>query len=135
MTTKLRFRYAWILLAGGNLFMSLLPGRSWLYQVLSAYYASDWTRFLVYAAAASIPCAAWRTKRRMLYSLLVVILSIVSEVLRALVLGPSVHPELIPADLFGIAAGVLLGLNLRHMSASAGSDAALTESQRRSTIV
>lgn len=119
MANKLRSCYAWSVLVGGIMFMSLLPCRSWLYQVLSAYYASDWTRFLVYAAAASIPCAAWRTKRRMLYALLVVILSIVTEVLRAMASGPSVHPELIPADLLGMAAGVLLGLNLREMSASA----------------
>jgi len=45
-----------------------------------------------------------------------------------------VHPELIPSDLFGIAAGVLLGLNLRLMNSSAGAEAGLPEGQRRSTI-
>jgi len=134
MTTKLRFRLAWGALAFGILFMSLLPGRSGLYHILSAYYASDWTRFLVFAAAASVPCAAWRTRKRVLYALLVVVLSVVLEALRAIHTGPVVHPELIPSDLFGIAAGVLLGLNLRLMNSSAGAEAGLPEGQRRSTI-
>ena len=81
MNNHLRLRSAWDVLAGGVLIMSALPGGSWLGQVTVPYCPNRWVHFLVYAAVASIPCAAWRTKRGVLCCLSVVGFSVVCGLL------------------------------------------------------
>lgn len=134
MINNLRLRCVWGVLIGGILLMSILPGKSWLYQISAPYYASDWARFLAFAAVASIPCVAWHRKKRVLYCFSIIALSVVFVFLRAITAGAAGHPEYIISDLLGLAAGVLLGLNLRMMSGSTGAGAGMTHAQRRSTM-
>ena len=119
MNNHLRLRSAWDVLAGGVLIMSALLGGSWLGQVIVPYCPNRWVHFLVYAAVTSIPCAAWRTKRGVLCSLSVIGFSVVCGFFLAIACRQENGLENVFSDLFGIAAGVLLGLNLRLMGGSA----------------
>jgi hypothetical protein len=119
MNNRLRLRSPWDVLAGGVLIMSVLLGGSWLGQVTAPYCPNRWIHFLVYAAVTSIPCAAWRTKRGVLCSLSVIGFSVVCGFFLAIAGRPENGLENVFSDLFGIAAGVLLGLNLRLMGGSA----------------
>lgn len=119
MNNHLRLRSAWDVLAGGVLIMSALLGGSWLSQVTVPYCPNRWVHFLVYAAVTSIPCAAWRTKRGVLCSLSVIGFSVVCGFFLAVACRQENGLENVFSDLFGIAAGVLLGLNLRFMGGSA----------------
>lgn len=134
MNNRLRLSCMWCVLAGGILLMSVLPGRNWFYQILAPYYANDWARFFVYAAAASIPCVAWHKKRRVLYCLAIISFGVVFEFLRATA-GLGGQPDVVFSDLFGIAAGILFGLNLRLMSVSLGADTRIAQSQHKPTTL
>jgi hypothetical protein len=135
MNNQLRLRCAWGVLAGGILLISTLPGIGRLGQAIAPYCTNQWTHFLVYAALATIPCAACRVRRGILCCFLVVGLSVVCGVLHGITAGPAGISENILSDFFGIAAGVLLGMNLRVMSASAGAGAGMPQDRRQSTTL
>ena len=116
-----RLFYLWCVLTAGIVLISILPGSSWLYHFLAAYDSRRWAHFLAYASVASIPVAAWKRKASILLSLIPPIISIFLELRQAYIPGPMIHAQNVPADLFGIAAGVLLGLNIRVMRNSAKS--------------
>ena len=122
MNKQRRLCYVWGVLACGVLFISALPGISRLGQITAPYVANHWVRFLVYAAVASIPCAAWRTRRCALCCLLAAGFSVVCGLVHAIASRPADAMENIVPDLFGVTAGVLLGLNLRFIRNSAEAD-------------
>ena len=113
--TKRRFFYLWCLLTGGIVFVSFLPGNSRIYHAIAGYDSNRWVHFLAYALAAAIPVASTRRRAIVLLSFLPAMTSIVLEVLKAQSSGPFPRSQNIAADLFGAAAGILLGLNLRMM--------------------
>lgn len=134
MNNHLRLRYVWAVLAAGVLFFSALSGASWLGQVTVPYCPSRWIHFLVYAAVTSIPCTAWCKKRSVLFCLSVVAFSAVCELLLAIAGRPARGLENAVSDFFGIAAGVLLGLNLRLSRSSAGMVSGMSQEKRRPTM-
>jgi membrane associated rhomboid family serine protease len=93
-----------------------------------------WARFLVYAFAASIPFVVWQRKQHVIYSFVIVVLVAVFEILCALAVGRDGHQVDVFAELFGVAAGILLGLNLRRMRASARRSAQISQKPGRSPI-
>jgi len=119
MLTKNRLLYLWCALTVGIVFIAILPGGNSIYQLLAAYDANRWVHFLAYAWVVAIPVAAWRRAASILLSLVPAIFAIALEAVQAHIPGPIVRTSNIPADLFGVAAGVLLGLNLRMMRNSA----------------
>ncbi len=131
MNNHLRLRYAWGALAAGVLIMSALPGRIWIGPVTLPYCPSRWVHFLVYVAVTSIPCAAWRTKSGVLCCLSVIAFSVVRVFFFAVAGSTANGLENVFSDLFGIAAGILLGLNLRVMGSSAGTVAGMKQNRRR----
>ena len=135
MLTRMRLRYLWYVLIGGILSMSILPGGSSIYQVVAAYDANRWIHFLVYATVASLPTVAWKRRMSLLLPMAVIGLCIALEPLRTLIPGPIVRPQNVLADLFGVVAGILLGLNLRRMRASAKSDNNASPDPSRSTML
>lgn len=135
MNNRLRLGFAWGVLAGAALFISVLPGGRWLGQVTAAYFPARWVHFLVYAAVTSIPCAAWRTKKIVLVGLSFIGLSVACDLLLTLAARPGRSLENVFSDLFGIAAGVLFGLNLRLSRNSAKTVAGMTQDKRRSTML
>jgi zinc transporter ZupT len=115
--------------------MSILPGSSSIYQVVVAYDANRWIHFLVYAAVASLPAGAWKGKSSILLPMAVIGLCIALEPLQTFISGPIVRPQNVLADLFGVAAGILLGLNLRRMGTSAKLDNNASPDPSRSTTL
>jgi hypothetical protein len=95
--------------------ISLLPGSIWIYHFLAAYDSNRWGHFLAYASVATIPVAAWKRRTSILISLVPAIISIALELWQAHIPGPMVRAWNVPADLFGFAAGILLGMNIRVM--------------------
>lgn len=121
MSKNDRWFYIWCLLVGAILSVSILPPGSWIYRSIAGYDSNRWLHFLAYASAATIPVAAWRRRRSIWFALFPVAVSIVFEALQAGIPGPIVRTQNVPADLFGAAAGILLGLNIRVMRTSAKS--------------
>jgi VanZ family protein len=87
----------------------------------AAYDSSRWAHFFAYVLVAAIPVAAWRYRRDVAFCLIPVILSIAFESLQTHIPGSVIRMQNISADLFGTAAGILLGLNIRMMRNSAKS--------------
>ena len=135
MLTKMRLRYFWYVLIFGILLMSILPGSSSIYPVVAAYDTNRWIHFLVYATVASLPTVAWKRRMSLLLPMAVIGLCIALEPLRTLIPGPIVRPQNVLADLFGVVAGILLGLNLRRMRTSANSDNNAIPDPSRSTTL
>jgi hypothetical protein len=117
-TSKISFR-VWCLLIGGVFLVELLPGRNRLYDLIAAFDSSRWVHFVVYTAVVAIPFAVWKSRRNVLLSLIPVFVTYALEYVQSCVYGPYVRHRNLSADLFGIAAGILLGLNLRVMRSSA----------------
>jgi hypothetical protein len=115
MFTDVRMRYLWCVLTGGMLWMSIFPSSNSIVLGDSAYSLSRWVHFLVYALVAAIPFTAWRRKSTVLLSLAIAILGFAFELQRAYFPGHAVQSQNVFADMFGIAAGILLGLNIRMM--------------------
>jgi uncharacterized membrane protein YedE/YeeE len=133
--TNPQLRYFWCVLTGGILLMSNLPGSSLIYQAVAAYDSNRWVHFLVYATVAVIPVVAWRRRTSVLFSLVIVALGIALELLQTHIPGLIGRPQNAFADMFGVGAGILLGLNIRMMRNSAKSGANATPDPSRTTIL
>jgi hypothetical protein len=113
MLRKNRLVYLWCLFLAGILSISILRDSSWNYHSIAAFDSSRWVHFLAYALVASIPVAAWRYRRDVAFCLVPVVMSVALESLQAHAPLSVVHTHNVSADIFGIAAGILLGMNLR----------------------
>jgi len=108
MINRLWLRCVWALLVAAALLISFLGN-----VLFTSPPANRWLHFLVYAAATSIPCALWRTKGAVIFSLAIVCCSVMSGTAIAIWSWYGVRAESTVSDFFGIAAGLLLGVNLR----------------------
>ncbi len=118
MFTQHRLVYLWCALVGAALAISILPPNNWIYRFIAPYESNRWVDFLSYTLIVAIPVAAWTRRRDMLFSLVPIIVGVVFEFLQAHSPEPLVRTQDISADSFGIAAGILLGLNIRVMLSS-----------------
>ena len=110
--------YLWCLVIGGVFLLSILRGDPSTHHFLAAWDSSRWLHFLAYTLITAIPVAACRYRRDVLFCLVPVIMSITFESLQTHVPGLTVRTQIVVAGLFGIAAGILLGLNIRVMQSS-----------------
>jgi hypothetical protein len=108
MINRLWLRCVWALLVAGALLISFLGN-----VLFTSSPANRWLHFLVYAAVTSIPCAVWRGKGAVVFSLAIVACCVMSGAAIAIGNWHGVRAESSVSDFFGIAAGVLLGMNLR----------------------
>jgi hypothetical protein len=108
-------------LIGGIFLISILRGSNWNYHSIAVWDSSRWAHFLVYVLVAAIPVAAWRYRRDVAFCLVPVMMNIAFEFLLAHIPGSVIRTQNISADLYGTAAGILLGLNIRVMRNSAKS--------------
>ena len=135
MNRDVQLRCIWGALAIGMLAISVLPSATHLDPLSAAYGTDKWVHFLAYAVVTSIPCTAWRTKRNVLFCLAVVAFCVLCELLSTMAGRPARGPENVISDLFGIAAGVLLGLNLRYSRNSAGIRSSVPQEEHRPTML
>jgi hypothetical protein len=108
----------WCLLITGVFLFEVLPGPNWIYTSVAIYDKSRWLHFLVYLCVVAIPFAAWRNRTNVLLSLIPPFVTYALEYVQSSVYGPHIRYRNLSADLFGIAAGILLGLNLRVLRSS-----------------
>ena len=108
-----RFLYPWCLLICTIFLSSSLQSTRSAYGYIAPYDSSRWIHFLVYAAVVALPVGTWQRRESVFLSFVPPILSIVLEALQAGFPLSLLRTQTVPADLFGIAAGILLGLNIR----------------------
>lgn len=110
--TRLSLRLYWCLLVGAIVCVSLLPAPNIPRNLLWAYFDRYWAHFLVYAAVTIFPLLSWQRKTALVLSLGTAALSAILEMLHGAVTDHAVSIEGIVVNLLGVAAGVLLGLNI-----------------------
>ena len=103
----------WCSLLVAALILSNLPAEGWPYERINYYASNHWFHFLLYTAIVAIQVTMWKRKYRFLLSLVAVLLVIALGSLQTFIPGHSNRSQNAMPDLFGVAAGVLLGLNLR----------------------
>lgn len=135
MNKDLRLLCIWGALAVGVLVVSVLPSATSFDPFSAAYWTDKWTHFLAYALVTSIPCTASRTKRSVLFCLAVVAFCALCELLSTMAGRPAHGPENVVSDFFGIAAGILLGLNLRYSRSSGEIRNGVPQGERRPTML
>ena len=118
MLNSNRLLYLWVVLLAGIFFIAILPGGSSIYHLVAAFDSDRWAHFMEYASITVVPVALGKGRSRILLSLLAVITCVAVELLRSHITALA-HADQVPADMFGMAAGTLLGLNLRVMRHSA----------------
>ncbi len=110
-----RLVFLWCALIGGIIFVAILPVNSLTYRFISNVDSNRWCHFLAYATVAAIPFVVWKRKWAFWFFLIPPTIGIVLESLHSYIPGALVRVQNVPADLFGVAAGILLGLNLCAM--------------------
>ena len=125
MSNRIMMRAFWCSLLGAALILSNLPAEGWPYEEIAYYASNHWFHFLLYAAIVAIPVTMWKRKYRFMLSLVAVLLVIALGSLQTFIPGHWNRSQNAMPDLFGVAAGVLLGLNLRmirdpHASSAKG---------------
>jgi len=119
MRTNSYWQLSWCVLIAAIAVASLFSGEIMHKPPLNAYIDSGWAHFFAYMAAAALPLLAWKRRTGIAISLGVAILSVVFQILRGLVAGRVFDFDATVINLFGIAAGILLGFNLiTHRSRS-----------------
>jgi putative effector of murein hydrolase len=106
-------RAAWCALLAAALILSNVPAAGWPFETIGYYASNHWFHFLLYAAIVTIPVTIWKRKYRFMLSLVAVLLVIALGSLQTFIPGHGNRSQNAMPDLFGVAAGVLLGLNLR----------------------
>jgi putative effector of murein hydrolase len=108
-----RFLFPWCMLVCALFLSSSLHSARSAYEYIAPYDSSRWIHFLVYAVVVALPVGTWHRRESVFLSFVPPILSIVLEALQAGFPLSLLRTQTIPADLFGLAAGILLGLNIR----------------------
>jgi hypothetical protein len=102
----------WILLIGTIVSASLLKWGGVYTNLRSFYFDHGWAHFLVYAMAATLCMFAWKHKTAFVLAVGLFILSVGLQLLHWLIFRNAIDYFGIVVNLFGIIAGVLLGLNI-----------------------
>lgn len=113
-----RMRCLWVLLVGGTLLISTNNGNEWVYQAVRSNDLNRWIHFLAYGAIVILTFVAWKSRIGALLVLLVTALGLGFELSPVSGSGPSTNRDTALADLFGIASGILLELNIRLLRSS-----------------
>jgi hypothetical protein len=116
-------------LIAGILLMPMISASSVIYQPVVHFISNRWVHFLVYMSVAAIPVAAWRRKTNVLLSLVLVVLCVALKLLQGHTTVPMVRYQSFIANMFGVAAGILLGFNIRMLHASKADEPTVTPSE------
>lgn len=115
MLSKSWLRYVWCGFVGGVIVLSAFPGRGWMHIATISFGSSRWGHFLVYLVIAVVPIIYWRLRVGILVCFAIAFLGFSTEMLRGLTPSLIGRPENALADIFGVTAGILLGINIRMM--------------------
>lgn len=110
--TSSRLQLFWGLLVGAIAFAPLLPRVGIHTDIFDAYFNGHWVHFLAYAAVSFLPLLAWRRNTALILSMGMAVLGTGLEIARAIVEVRSPDIQYIVINALGVAAGILLGLNI-----------------------
>lgn len=110
-----RWLYLWCVLVCVILVIPMLHLVHLESGILYSFDSSRWVHFLIYAVAVAVPVGVWHRGLPIYLTLASILLSIAMDSLASDPLLRAVRSQMIPAELFGAGAGILLGLNLRIM--------------------
>jgi VanZ family protein len=110
--TSSRLQQFWGLLVGAIVLASLSPFLGIQTNTLDAYLNGHWIHFLAYAAVSFLPLLAWRRNIGVALSMGMAALGAGLEIVRSIVEVRSADVQYIVINTLGVAAGVLLGLNI-----------------------
>ena len=119
MLTKKNLFLIWCVLILAIIWIAVLPSDSLVHHLAVEYDSNRWLRFLAYAFIVAIPVSSWKTRTKIVISLIPALMGMAFELWPVHVAGHLGRPENVTPDLFGFAAGVLFGLNIRVMRKSA----------------
>jgi hypothetical protein len=118
MLTKKTLFLIWCVLILAIIWIAVLPSDNLIHHLAVEYDSNRWLRFLAYASIVAIPVSSWRTRVGIASSLIPALIGMVFELWPVHVAGHMGRPENVTPDLFGFAAGILFGLNIRVMRKS-----------------
>jgi hypothetical protein len=118
MLTKKTLSIIWCVLILVIVWVAVLPSDSPVHHLALQYDSNRWLRFLAYSSIIAIPVSSWRTRTAIAISFLPAFIGMALEMWQAHVHGLVGRPNNVTPDLFGFAAGVLFGLNIRVMRKS-----------------
>jgi hypothetical protein len=110
--TSSRLQQLWGLLVGTIVLVSLLPCLGIHTDLLGAYLNGHWVRFSAYVAVSFLPVVAWRRNRGVAISMGMAALGTGLEIVCAIVEVRAPEIQYIAINALGVAAGILLGLNI-----------------------
>ncbi|HWA96664.1 MAG TPA: hypothetical protein VG844_18855 [Terracidiphilus sp.] len=128
--TKLHFRVIWLFLIVLISIATLWSGISGVHSPLGAIIGHRWAHFLIYLAVGCIAFLAWKMATALAISFGVAIVSVALQVAKASLAHVSADKHALVVNLFGVAAGVLLGLNILTFRTNAQKHMAAKESRR-----
>jgi hypothetical protein len=110
--TSVRLQLLWGILVGTIVLWSLLPYWGNQPRIVGTYFNRDWVHFLAYGVVSILPVLSWGRKTGLSLSIGVAVLATGLELARALVEARSLDVRYIVINILGIAAGMLLALNI-----------------------
>ena len=110
--TSSRLQQLWGLLVAGIVLGALLPYFGIQTNIFDPYFNGHWVHFLVYVAASFLPMLAWRRNTGVAVSIGMAVLGTGLELIRASMEVRSPDIQYIVINALGVAAGILLGLNI-----------------------
>lgn len=111
---------------------SLLPGATLHHPYFGVQFDSGWTHFLAYTVAAVLSMLVWKRRTGFVFALGISFVSVVLQILRGWIAGHPTDLYGTVINLLGIAAGVLLGLNIIALRAHASRPLAPSSNRSRS---
>ena len=110
--TSYSLQLLWGVIVVAIVVVSLFPRSGIQASFLGANLNRHWVEFLAYVAVSILPLLAWRRRAGLTISIGMAVLAAGLEIIRALLEGRSPGIQYIAVSSFGIAAGILLGLNI-----------------------
>jgi hypothetical protein len=112
---NLQLRILWFVLVGFIVTMSLLPGRTELYQYIAGYYSNSWVHFAGFGLVSAIPVIVSKRRSVILLSLVLALLCVAIESVHSFNPGHLTRAQYTVPNLFGVVAGLLFGCNIRML--------------------
>jgi hypothetical protein len=110
--TRSRLQLLWFVLVTSVVLASLLPCVGVSINMFDSYLNGHWVHFLVYVALSSLPLLAWTRRTALALSAGTAVLGTALEMVRSSVEARSPDIQYIVINALGVAAGILLGLNI-----------------------
>jgi len=101
----------------------LVPSISLASENVKFFFKNDWVHFALFIFVVSVPCVLARSRKHLMWGIAVASVLAAAEAVHGAFIEAKQVLDVFGADLFGIVAGILLGLNLRMLNSASVSAA------------